>query len=69
MGAFVIGVVSQEASVARSQVAGGDPFLVRGACDLPTEVAKLTDGHKAHAVFDGLGTLLADFIQAIKEHG
>jgi NADPH2:quinone reductase len=57
LGAFVIGVVSKEASVARAQAAGCDAVLVWGACDLPAEVAKLTDGQKAHVVYDGIGKL------------
>ena len=57
LGAFVIGVVSKEASVARAQAAGCDAVLVWGTCDLPAEVAKLTDGQKAHVVYDGIGKL------------
>jgi NADPH:quinone reductase len=55
LGAFVIGVVSKEASVPRARAAGCDAVLVWGACDLPAEVAKLTDGHKVHVVYDGIG--------------
>jgi NADPH:quinone reductase len=55
LGAFVIGVVSKEASVARAQAIGCDAVLVWGACDLPAEVAKLTDGQKARVVYDGIG--------------
>jgi NADPH2:quinone reductase len=40
LGAFVIGVVSKEGSVARAQAAGCDAVRVWGACDLPAEVAK-----------------------------
>jgi NADPH2:quinone reductase len=57
LGAFVIGVVSKEASVARAQAVGCDAVLVWGAGDLPAEVAKLTDGGKAHVVYDGIGKL------------
>jgi NADPH2:quinone reductase len=57
LGAFVIGVVSKEASIARAQAAGCDAVLVWGACDLPAEVAKFTDGQKAHVVYDGIGKL------------
>jgi NADPH:quinone reductase len=57
LGAFVIGVVSKQASVARAQAVGCDTVLVWGACDLPAEVAKLTDGQKAHVVYDGIGKL------------
>ena len=55
LGATVIGVVSKEASVERARAAGCDAVLVWGACDLPTEVARLTDGKKAHVVYDALG--------------
>ena len=57
LGAFVIGVVSKKASIARAQAAGCDAVLVWGACDLPVEVAKLTDGQKAHVVYDSIGRL------------
>ena len=46
LGAFVIGVVSKESSIVRAQAAGCDAVLVWGACDLPAEVAKLTDGKR-----------------------
>jgi NADPH2:quinone reductase len=55
LGAFVIGVVSKEASVSRAQALGCDAVLVWGACNLPAEVAKLTDGQRAHVVYDGIG--------------
>jgi NADPH2:quinone reductase len=55
LGAFVIGVVSKEASVPRAQTLGCDRVLVWGACDLPAEVKTLTDGAKAHVVYDGIG--------------
>jgi NADPH2:quinone reductase len=57
LGAFVIGVVSKEGSVARAQAAGCDAVLVWGACDLAAEVAKLAGGQKAHVVYDGIGKL------------
>lgn len=55
LGATVIGVVSKKASVERAQAAGCDHVLVWGACDLPAEVARLTDGARAHVVYDGVG--------------
>jgi NADPH2:quinone reductase len=55
LGAFVIGVVSKPASVERARAAGCDAVLVWGACDLPAEVSRLTDGRKAHVVYDGVG--------------
>ena len=55
LGAFVIGVVSKEASAARAKTAGCDAVLVWDACEVPVEVAKLTDGRKADVVYDGIG--------------
>ena len=55
LGAFVIGVVSKEASVERGRALGCDAVLVWGACDLPAEVAALTGGEKAHVAYDGIG--------------
>jgi NADPH:quinone reductase len=55
LGAFLIGVVSKEASVERARALGCDAVLVWGACDLAAEVAALTDGKKAHVVYDGIG--------------
>jgi NADPH2:quinone reductase len=55
LGAVVIGVVSKESSAGRARAAGCDAVLVWGACDLPAEVARLTDGRKAHVVYDGIG--------------
>lgn len=54
LGAYVIGVVSKQASVARAEAAGCDAVLVWGP-DLAERVAKLTDGHKADVVYDGVG--------------
>lgn len=55
LGAFVIGVVSKPDSVERARSAGCDAVLVWGACDLPVEVSRLTDGRKANVVYDGIG--------------
>lgn len=57
LGAFVIGVVSKEASVTRAEAAGCDAVLIWGASDLPAEVAKLTGGRKADVVYDSIGKL------------
>ena len=70
LGAFVIGVVSKEGSVARAQAAGCDAVLVWGACDPPAEVAKLTGGHKAHVVYDGIGKLtFATSLDCLRRRG
>lgn len=55
LGAFVIGVVSKKASVARAKAAGCDEVLVFDADTLASEVARLTDGKMAHVVYDGIG--------------
>jgi NADPH2:quinone reductase len=57
LGAFVIGVVSKEASVPRARAVGCDAVLVWGTCDLAAEVVRLTDGHKVNVVYDGIGKL------------
>lgn len=57
LGAFVIGVVSKQASVERALDAGCDAALVWGSCDLPAEVARLSCGRKADVVYDGIGRL------------
>jgi NADPH2:quinone reductase len=55
LGATVIGVVTDESSVARALTSGCDTVLVWGKDDVPSEVARLTDGKKADAVFDPIG--------------
>ncbi|WCK80178.1 quinone oxidoreductase family protein [Agrobacterium fabrum] len=55
LGARVIGVVSREASVEAATRAGCESVLVWGSCDLPTEVARLTDGQMVDVVYDGIG--------------
>lgn len=55
LGAFVIGVVSKEASVEVARRRGCDAVLVWGKADLAKEVAALTDGRKADVVYDGVG--------------
>jgi NADPH:quinone reductase len=57
LGTTVIGVVLRESSVERAHALGCDAVLVWSACDLPAEVARITDGKKAHVVYDGLGRL------------
>jgi NADPH:quinone reductase len=55
LGARVIGIVPKETSVGLAASAGCDEVLVWGACDLPSEVARLTDGRKVDVVYDGIG--------------
>jgi len=57
LGAIVIGVVSKQSSVERARAGGCDHVLVWGACDLPAEVSRLTDGRRADVVYDGIGRL------------
>ena len=70
LGAFVIGVVSKEASATRARGLGCDAVLVWGLCDLPGEVAKLTGGHKADVVYDGIGkTTFATSLDCLRPRG
>lgn len=55
LGAFVIGVVSKEASVKIARRRGCDEVLVWRQGDLAKEVAALTGGRKADVVYDGVG--------------
>jgi NADPH:quinone reductase len=55
LGATLIGVVSKEASVDRAKASGCDAVLVWGACDLPAEVSRITEGRKANVVYDAIG--------------
>jgi NADPH:quinone reductase len=54
LGASVVGVVSKEASVARAKAAGCDHLLV-WSDNLPADVARVTNGHKADVIYDGIG--------------
>jgi NADPH2:quinone reductase len=54
LGASVVGVVSKEASVARAKAAGCDHVLV-WSDNLPADVARVTNGHKADVIYDGIG--------------
>lgn len=55
-GAHVIGTVSTESKARHACDAGVDHVLLSdGGVDIPTEVAKLTDGKGVQAVFDGVG--------------
>ena len=55
LGAFVIGIVSKEASIKMATASGCDAALVWGAVDLPAEIAKITDDKKADVVYDPIG--------------
>jgi NADPH2:quinone reductase len=54
LGASVVGVVSKEASVARAKAARCDHVLV-WSDNLPADVARVTNGHKADVIYDGIG--------------
>jgi NADPH:quinone reductase len=54
LGAFVVGVVSKEASMERARNAGCDEVLVWGD-DLPQRLQAATNGQKADVVYDGVG--------------
>lgn len=70
LGAFVIGVVSKEVSVGVARKIGCDAVLVWGSCDLPAEVTRLTSGHKADVVYDGIGKLtFATSIDCLRPRG
>lgn len=55
LGAFVIGVVSRSASVAKARALGCDDVLVFDPATLAAEVARITDGKKVDVVYDPIG--------------
>ncbi|MDH4608820.1 quinone oxidoreductase [Pseudomonas sp. BN102] len=55
LGAFVIGVVSKEASLERAKGLGCDAVLVFDPVTLAADIARITDGRKADVVFDPIG--------------
>lgn len=55
LGAFVIGVVSKQASVEKARALGCDEVLVFDADRLPSDVARITDGRKVDVVYDPIG--------------
>lgn len=55
LGAFVIGVVSRPASVAKAEALGCDAVLVFDAATLADEVGRITGGRKAEVVYDPIG--------------
>lgn len=70
LGARIIGVVSKESSVEAATKAGCESVLIWGACDLPTEVSRLTDGRMADVVYDGIGKTTFDAsISSLRSRG
>jgi NADPH2:quinone reductase len=57
LGAVVIGVVSKESQIPLARSLGCDVVLIWGAGDLPSEVAKASDGRKADVVYDAIGRI------------
>ncbi|WP_458129798.1 quinone oxidoreductase family protein [Pseudomonas sp. Z2-11] len=55
LGAFVIGVVSRQASVEKAKALGCDEVLVFDADSLASDVARITGGQKVDVVYDPIG--------------
>ena len=55
LGAFVIGIVSKQDSVALAETLGCDAVFVFNAETLAADVAKITNGKKADVVYDPIG--------------
>ena len=55
LGAFVIGIVSKQDSVALAETLGCDAVLVFNPETLAADVAKITNGKKADVVYDPIG--------------
>ncbi|MFK3781782.1 quinone oxidoreductase family protein [Agrobacterium sp. NPDC089420] len=69
LGAFVVGVVSKEASVERAKTAGCDEVLIWGN-DLPQRLQKAAGGSKADVVYDGIGhDTFAASLDSLKTRG
>lgn len=60
IGAYVIGVVADDASCKVAEQAGCDAVLIWDAAKLPDEVAELTNGRMADVVYDGIGKVSFD---------
>lgn len=70
LGAHVIGVVSRETSVERARAAGCRDVLVWGRCDVAAEVERISNGHMADVVYDGVGRETFDAsIDSLKVRG
>ncbi|WPP01957.1 quinone oxidoreductase [Pseudomonas sp. HR96] len=57
LGAFVIGVVSRQASVEKARALGCNEVLVFDPATLAAEVARITDGRKVDVVYDPIGRI------------
>lgn len=57
LGAFVIGVVSRQASVEKARALGCDAVLVFNAATLAADVARITEGRKVDVVYDPIGKI------------
>jgi NADPH:quinone reductase len=57
LGAFVIGIVSKEDSIAPAKALGCDAVLLFNASTLARDVGKITNGKKADVVYDPVGRL------------
>jgi len=55
LGAFVIGVVSRQASVEKARALGCDEVLVFDPQTLAAEVSRITNGRKVDVVYDPIG--------------
>jgi NADPH2:quinone reductase len=55
LGAFVIGIVSKQDSVALAEMLGCDAVLAFNPETLAADVAKITNGKKADVVYDPIG--------------
>ncbi|EGH71549.1 quinone oxidoreductase family protein [Pseudomonas syringae] len=70
LGAFVIGVVSREQSVAKAKALGCDAVLVFDAQTLAADVARITDGEKVDVVYDPIGKISFDAsLDSLKPRG
>lgn len=70
LGAFVIGVVSREQSVAKAKALGCDAVLVFDAQTLAADVARITDGKKVDVVYDPIGKISFDAsLDSLKPRG
>jgi NADPH2:quinone reductase len=70
LGAFVIGVVSREQSIAKAKALGCDAVLVFDAQTLAADVARITDGKKVDVVYDPIGKISFDAsLDSLKPRG